>query len=1137
MGGSITSAKYGNTIYLYFEWSSTTKSQGVSTVTWSLKGKGAPAFNATYFWTKATLKVRGATQWTANDVAVYYNNKTLASGSFDLEHGTNGEAQFSAQLTVSKIYSTGVTSDEKETFTISGNYPYTDCEAPSSITCDEPFVKPGGEVTVRWSGADGGTANGITAYRVRYKPENSTVWWDTATIETTATSGSKTFSPLGTALSNHRGERLVVEVQTRGAAGSDYYASEEVTTGTKVNNLPSRPSAVTASPMIVPSSGGAVTFAITPGRDSTDSQTLSPHYSTSSNSTKRSCGGNTFSQSVTGRTTYKFWNSDGLEFSSTSRDITININSVPNISALTLSSSNNMTNVVATVGGTSGGQSSNNTYTFGITYNNQDRAIATQVASTSYTIVDARAKIYEHFGALTAGQTYSYKVWAKRHDGIEEGPPCYSQEVSFAIPSVNLPSLGADGTVISQPALASYFSKTLDFAIGDQTFPCSWVEVEGSKYNLANGKLVNPTTIDVSSLPEGREITQVGLKYQGDMFFVNLSQRKTKIVPFVIAPSRTGGRTSPFSPLTLKPYSTHELMIDILNGQPYQGLEETIAPNINLSLATDPSVSVSLSGTYINNHYQYSISGPLLCSYFLDELLVQGATWRIKIANAFGDEYFKDFTQQLNFAEQPEVIENWSEEGSGKNMPCVVYPGVWEEGRVTYKHASFDYWEYVKEGMPIFCDLIVTAPREPQVTIEWRQLDSENRPRTSFEQLGTLSCTKAERTAHVYNDSPTDIYVFSGRVEDSLPQIADDGYAEFRATITGNKDFITTTHYLFGKFPIKAHVEPQVVFMEVEVKDKTRKTVGGKFHIENNGHSVPGQNAEISFLCREKDKKYYSLNVEAPLFETLEDAFAYSDGSNGRYSYVNVGPIASSGLTVRLKDRNNLPEEIALPPLVEYFRTTKTNIEPWQYIVVYDSSPTVSYRQNCVGINTTSPGETTAFEVQPSSARQTARFGEATIDLMTGQQTGFSYTIKGQWWDRGRTAFQERFISSVLDKRLKNLPSEDYALYVERIDEPGKTYKLATADYFVYYDYLPNNQDKIVPVFYITENISTTQNEFIEGPTDKQVVFFYVETVERFDSETNTHYILDKWRKIEGSGSLGWDDDMQVYLYTHPLVS
>lgn len=187
-----------------------------------------------------------------------------------------------------------------------GGQSYTNCSAPTSVTLGPPNIAaPGTSSTLRWSGARAGQGMSIYGYDV-YR----------------STSASGTFSYLGRSYGNsrsvsassNRGETYYYRVKTIGTVSGYDSNLSTASPGLKSNTLPGEPT-VSVDTTVVPSTGGDVTFTVTPGSDA-DGQTLTLAYSTSLDPMAEIT---TFTSpltiTVTEPTTFYFYTYDQLEYS------------------------------------------------------------------------------------------------------------------------------------------------------------------------------------------------------------------------------------------------------------------------------------------------------------------------------------------------------------------------------------------------------------------------------------------------------------------------------------------------------------------------------------------------------------------------------------------------------------------------------------------------------------------------------------------------------------------------------------------------------------------------------------------------------------------------------------------------------
>lgn len=228
----------------------------------------------------------------------------------------------------------------------SGNQPtityttsYTKCGAPTTVSSNVSIQKPNGTVSISWSGATAGDNNAIAGYTVYYAAGSAPT--------TSSSSVNVTSSPYSFTIPNNatRGTTYYFKVLTRGAAGSSYYSGlSSVQATVKVNQIPGAPRITEITATRFKSTGGTVTFTISPGTDSNTGQTLSVWYNTDgtswsgSNCKQVPSNGKLTTPTLTATTTYYFRTWDGLEYSPndsiTSQTITKNIK--PTISSVTM---------------------------------------------------------------------------------------------------------------------------------------------------------------------------------------------------------------------------------------------------------------------------------------------------------------------------------------------------------------------------------------------------------------------------------------------------------------------------------------------------------------------------------------------------------------------------------------------------------------------------------------------------------------------------------------------------------------------------------------------------------------------------------------------------------------------------------
>ena len=208
---------------------------------------------------------------------------------------------------------------------------YTKNTAPTSVKIKESIAVAiaGSNVTLQWSGAGTVAPNSISGYTIYYKDGGvPTLSTNDGNYSTTST---ECLVEVPSTYGQTRYFKVVAESSHSG------YSSDisSATASIKANTPPLAPSVTidkdSLYKQIVPSTGGTVIFKPTPGNSNDLNQTASVWYSTTSDGTKTPITTPTFSPTIREKTTYYFWTHDGLEYSEKSFDITIERNVKPNI--------------------------------------------------------------------------------------------------------------------------------------------------------------------------------------------------------------------------------------------------------------------------------------------------------------------------------------------------------------------------------------------------------------------------------------------------------------------------------------------------------------------------------------------------------------------------------------------------------------------------------------------------------------------------------------------------------------------------------------------------------------------------------------------------------------------------------------
>lgn len=232
-----------------------------STVTLS-KTTADPSENVVLSWL-------GASAGTINSIAGYIIQRKLNSGSWSdwqsvTTTGTSGNYTVTAHPTYGNFYeykivtvgSAGVSyySAASVSKRVTTHTP-TACGAPSVATLSGSIAESA--PTLTYSGASGGTINGITGYEIQYSESTNNSIWGNWTALKTVTNGSASGSTT-VALSATRSYYRKYRIRIQGAAGSSYYSAWKETGSCRYNSVPTAHTSFGASPAVYVS--GAITL-------------------------------------------------------------------------------------------------------------------------------------------------------------------------------------------------------------------------------------------------------------------------------------------------------------------------------------------------------------------------------------------------------------------------------------------------------------------------------------------------------------------------------------------------------------------------------------------------------------------------------------------------------------------------------------------------------------------------------------------------------------------------------------------------------------------------------------------------------------------------------------------------------------
>lgn len=328
--------------------SSNTQITYSGTVTWNLRYSDSHIGTGYVLECRATSSTGGDSGWIAfTEYENEYYGTTKRSFSYSFTATSSSAGAFD-RVTFSfrnnSNYDSGYNSFSTYADFSTPALLWTNCTAPSRVWSQDALIIKPGTLVVNWSGATSGTDNAI---------KNYTVYWlvsptDGELPTTSWYSGKKTTSDSSCSITipeSYRGQYISVRVQSNATynspISSDYIRRS-------VNSLPNSPS-VSFTSKTIPSTQTSVTITdISPGNLNFGSKTGSVWWASSSTGSKTKLSSNSFTDStlsslVQGNSkNYYFWTHDGLEYSSSYTTVTITKNIKPAITVELTSSTNSI---------------------------------------------------------------------------------------------------------------------------------------------------------------------------------------------------------------------------------------------------------------------------------------------------------------------------------------------------------------------------------------------------------------------------------------------------------------------------------------------------------------------------------------------------------------------------------------------------------------------------------------------------------------------------------------------------------------------------------------------------------------------------------------------------------------------------
>ena len=321
------------------------------TVTWNLRYSNSYIGPGYILECKATSSTGGDSGWISfTEYGNKYSGTTKRSFNYSFTATSSSAGAFD-RVTFSfrnnSSYHSGYNSCSTYTDFSTPALLWTNCTAPSRVSSTSSSIITPGTLSVNWTEGTSGIDNAI---------KNYTVYWlvssTSGQLPTTSWySGKEVISGLSYSipiLENYRGKYISVKVQSNATYNSpisnDYISRS-------VNSLPNRPS-VSFTSKTIPSTQTSVTITdISPGNLNFGSKSGSVYWARTSDGNREVVSGKEITDNTLGDLKqgsskyYYFWTYDGLEYSSSPTIVTITKNIKPTITVDITSSKNSIVKV------------------------------------------------------------------------------------------------------------------------------------------------------------------------------------------------------------------------------------------------------------------------------------------------------------------------------------------------------------------------------------------------------------------------------------------------------------------------------------------------------------------------------------------------------------------------------------------------------------------------------------------------------------------------------------------------------------------------------------------------------------------------------------------------------------------------
>lgn len=971
------------------------------TVTWNLRYSNSYIGPGYVLECKVTSSTGGDSGWISfTEYGNKYSGTTKRSFNYSFTATSSSAGAFD-RVTFSfrnnSSYDSGYNSFSTYTDFSTPALLWTNCTAPSRVSSTSSSIITPGTLSVNWTEGTPGVDNAI---------KNYTVYWlvssTSGQLPTTSWySGKEVISGLSYSIpiqEDDRGKYISVKVQSNATYNSpisnDYISRS-------VNSLPNSPS-VSFTSKTIPSTQTSVTITnISPGSLNFGSKTGSVWWASSSTGSKTKLSTNSLTDNTLGSLAqgsskyYYFWTYDGLEYSSSYTTVTVTKNIKPAITVKITSSKNStvkvenseISNVLETIEFNVTAQNKACYYTLKILRGvGADEKTLYTLKSDSYlsssgnsdtpsfnirSLGLSKGDFYFHFACndyIESGDSIIKDNGGKKY--YSPALPTFSNDTTYnQFLEENV--LGANSTDFYQRLrfVSSHYDSYLD---KNGTFRLDTGSNETISYTVSKStssenppkKIFYDVTITSDLVPGQTYDFFPTLQLSGLTSSALVSRRRTP----VLDPTPSSGSTLYIKPFTdgwnraeNKP-ATSSKKISISKGSfvgstlddsfyNYYNIDKNskwwksviITPNGKELNVTDLVKGGALSGDYYERNFE--ITG----SVFFDKLSeisnkmgILACALKNSITNRFGQTISKQSSiVTLDFNENPEII------SISKTANNTEY--LYEGGTLQLK---YEYRTYSKNK------------------ISYSYLINRN------DGNGVVTYGEIQTNEDVTSPSFGTGRLISETVNIGVGEITSSDPCTFNMRFYDGNSISYNTNFDISCKRIR-FVNPIISFGKATYnKEGTGPSISCQYTISDYGYD-PDQKTTVQGLSVSEEYLTLNLSTTESITPSTEDAIFHPDNEIVDFE---IG-------------------RLTLTTTIIYNGQSITKISTSNDLIIYGIIPTVAYRQNHLGINTSTLQDDSILTIAPTSGRKIIylqKYGSTDtfkINLATGALEGFIFNF------------------------------------------------------------------------------------------------------------------------------------------------